>query len=152
MNGAGAITEPLEPPEEKRSSRIRSVFRESVLYKPRHCHCPKREGHLQHPDSAKPHAGKHVKIPYTITSEALLCQSDAKYPRASSARTHTNVHTPEYQKPVCFFLFGQCCCLRLSSERTAAPVDSFTLFFTNLLSICDKVIKFSHRGFCGGRG
>lgn len=75
--------------------------------------------------------------------EALLCQSDAKYPCASSARTHTNVHMPENQKPV-FFLFGQCCCLRLSSERTAAPVDSFTLFFTNLLSICDKVIKFSH--------
>lgn len=67
-------------------------------------------------------------------------------------RALTQTCTRQKIKNQCFFLFGQCCCLRLSSERTAAPVDSFTLFFTNLLSICDKVIKFSHRGFCGGTG
>lgn len=127
VNGTGAIREPLE---EKRSSRICSVFRETVLYKPCRCHCPKREGHLQHPDSAKPHAGKHVKIPYTIMSEALLCHSDAKYPCASSARTHTNMHSQEYQKPMVFSLDSVAVLdLFRSCKRPAAPVDPFYILF-----------------------
>lgn len=136
----GCIREPLQPAEEKHSSRKRSVFPETVLYKPCHCLCPKREGHLQHPDSAKPHAGKHVK------SLTQSCQRH--YYVNPSLNTLVLplcalAPTPEYQKPI--VCLDNVAVGGLAGQRHAASVHRVTFFFTHFLSVCDRHQIFTPR-------
>lgn len=54
-------------------------------------------------------------------------KSDSKYPCASSADTHTNVHLPNYHRKNCFWS-RQCCCFTLNAEKNIVAV-TFFLFY-----------------------